>query len=354
MLQRWPGLACLLGVDVAQQSGPAEDAHRRTQLLVGSSGDRAAQGVGPGRGDERVRDDVKNPQREARGHHRPADADRRGPVYCGLTDHVDVHWPRRRNRRSCREPGTAGGRAGVQARGYLSTAGRSAFAEWFRRLTTEQQDMLLTDPEIGLAWRSENVPTAPEWQSAENDHVAAATANAAFVDDLDDRASAVFELGGFSLVIGDRHDAQHLTYVQDASDHVTGRVTVRKAGIGRGAGSLTFTGVPPASGASCSRRSRGSPASRRASSSNAGQGNDRPAGTLNPEGPAQNDLVRRTDRVSRRCVTCSRRSGRLVQGLTPSRGNGDSTVAGEDSPGGCCGVGDSVPELPAKLLREPY
>ena len=42
------------------------------------------------------------------------------------------------------------------------------------------------------------------------------------------------------------HEARHLAYVQDAPDRVTGTVTVRKAGLRRGGGSLTFTGVPPA------------------------------------------------------------------------------------------------------------
>jgi hypothetical protein len=81
---------------------------------------------------------------------------------------------------------------------------------------------------------------------AEADYAAAATANATFVDSLDDRDSATFTVAGLMLLIGDGHSAAHQAHADTASDAITGTVRVRKAALGRGAGSLTFTGVPPA------------------------------------------------------------------------------------------------------------
>ena len=134
-----------------------------------------------------------------------------------------------------------------QARDYLAGAGRAAFAAWLRTLAPENQDQLLADPQLAAAWRGENAPPAPPaWQPADADLAAAATVNAAAVDDLDDRATGPYALAGFALLIGNDHDAQLAQYAATAADRVTGTFTVRKAGVGRGAGSLTFTGVPPA------------------------------------------------------------------------------------------------------------
>lgn len=134
----------------------------------------------------------------------------------------------------------------IQGRDYLTAAGRSGFAEWFRTLSKEHQDLLLTDASIAAAWRTEPAPAAPAWMPNDNDQRAAATVNSAFVDSLHDRQGAAFTLAGFMLLIGDGHNVMHQAYVDDAGDSVTGTVTVRKAAIGRGAGTLTFIGVPPA------------------------------------------------------------------------------------------------------------
>jgi hypothetical protein len=130
-----------------------------------------------------------------------------------------------------------------QARAYLAAAGRPAFRDWFRTLPTETQDQLRKDPELAAATQA---PTPPTWTPGEQDHTAAATANATFVDALPDRVSATFTVAGFLLLIGDGHADQHQAYANAAPDAARGQVTVRKAGLGRGAGSLTFTGVPPA------------------------------------------------------------------------------------------------------------
>jgi hypothetical protein len=135
----------------------------------------------------------------------------------------------------------------AQARTYLQTAGHAAFATWLRSLSQYAQDILLADPELAAAWRRENAaPQPPAWQPAEADWAAAADANSAYVDSLDDRGTANYTVAGLSLIIGGGHDAQHTAWMSSAGDRSVGTVTVRKSGIGRGAGSLTFTGVPPA------------------------------------------------------------------------------------------------------------
>jgi hypothetical protein len=134
-----------------------------------------------------------------------------------------------------------------KARSYLQTAGHAAFATWLGGLPQDNQDTLLADPELAAAWRRENAaPQAPTWQPTEADWAAAAEANATYVDSLNDRGTANFTVAGFSLIIGGGHDAQHAGWVSGAGDRTTGSVTVRKSGVGRGAGSLTFTGVPAA------------------------------------------------------------------------------------------------------------
>jgi hypothetical protein len=132
-----------------------------------------------------------------------------------------------------------------EARDYLRTAGPSPFAEWLRTLDKDSQEKLVADPEIARIWQSGPQTIRPAWQPRMDDHIAASRTNAAVIDALKDRGSATFSLGGGMLLIGGGHDGQHITYVTGSPDAVTGRVTVRKAGLGRGAGSLTFTGVPP-------------------------------------------------------------------------------------------------------------
>jgi hypothetical protein len=135
----------------------------------------------------------------------------------------------------------------AQARAYLQSAGHAAFATWLGSLPEYAQDLLLADPELAAAWRRENAaPQPPAWQPAEADWAAAANTNAAVVDSLDDRGTANYTVAGLSLIIGGGHDAQHTAWASSAADRSAGSVTVRKSGIGRGAGSLTFTGVPPA------------------------------------------------------------------------------------------------------------
>lgn len=133
------------------------------------------------------------------------------------------------------------------AKDYLAQAGHAAFATWFRGLAPVHQDMLLRDAEIGAAWRQENAaPAAPAWQPAEADFAAAATANSAFVDQMPDRGMANFTVAGLALMIGGGHAQQLADYAGTVADRFTGSVTVRKAAVGRGAGSLTFRGVPAA------------------------------------------------------------------------------------------------------------
>jgi hypothetical protein len=134
-----------------------------------------------------------------------------------------------------------------QARQYLLDAGRDAFSTWFGTLSRDQQDSLLVDPQIAAAWQAEPAGAPPPAAALkEEDHVAAARTNAGVVDGLKDRQSAGFSLAGFMLLIGDDHEDVHRAYVDTGADRVTGTVTVRKGAVGRGAGSLTFTAVPPA------------------------------------------------------------------------------------------------------------
>lgn len=133
-----------------------------------------------------------------------------------------------------------------QARDYLERAGRSAFAEWFKTLPADTQTKLVADPQIAAAWRTPERPAQPAFQPAENDFEMAAEANSKAVDDLSDGGSAEIVVAGFLVLVGFGHVPQHRDYAAAASDRVTGRVTVRKARLGRGAGTLTVTGIPPA------------------------------------------------------------------------------------------------------------
>ncbi len=135
-----------------------------------------------------------------------------------------------------------------QARDYLDSAGRSDFAEWFATLSADNQKLLQADPQIQARWGSDDsaASDASAWQPAEADQQSAARANAAAIDALPDRGWTDFTVAGFSLLVGDEHDQQHQDYANSAADAASGTVLVRKASLGRGSGSLTFTGVPPA------------------------------------------------------------------------------------------------------------
>jgi hypothetical protein len=128
-----------------------------------------------------------------------------------------------------------------QARDYLQSAGRQAFTAWFNGLDDFYQQRIMADPEFARLWRA---ASAPAWQPDATALAAVAQRNKEVVDALKDRTSTSYSLGGVMMLIGDGHASKHAEYVSAASDHSSGRVTVRKAAFGRGVGTLTFTGVP--------------------------------------------------------------------------------------------------------------
>lgn len=133
----------------------------------------------------------------------------------------------------------------ADARAFLADQGRAAFTDWFGTLPRENQDMLTNDPHIAALLSAVPAGAAPAAPTA-SDHEAIDAANEAAVKALDDRGATPFTVAGTALLIGGGHRAAHVSYAQSAADSASGSVTVRKSGLGRGAGSLTFRGVPPA------------------------------------------------------------------------------------------------------------
>lgn len=137
----------------------------------------------------------------------------------------------------------------TQARAYLASAGEAAFLDWYRTLPQDQRDLILTDPQLAAipgATGEQNVAAAPAWVPQDPDLATAAEVNGQAIKELDDDESTHFAVGGFLLLIGDGHGDGFVQYVDGQADKATGTVSVRKGGIGRGSGRLTFTGVPPA------------------------------------------------------------------------------------------------------------
>jgi hypothetical protein len=136
------------------------------------------------------------------------------------------------------------------ARDYLQSAGSEAFSVWFGGVDQAGQDMILKDDEMAQAL-AEGGSARQQGSSAaaatltDEDLEAIAGVNRDNVKDLDDRESVSYVVGGFALLIGDGHDQAHVDYVNGQQDKAGGSVTVRKGGI-TSAGSLTFTGCPPA------------------------------------------------------------------------------------------------------------
>jgi hypothetical protein len=139
------------------------------------------------------------------------------------------------------------GRYFRQAEEYLQESGQEAFAAWFRTVDQANQDLLLTDPDLSAAWQAAQGSqggAAPVLEDGALERAAAT--NGTNTKALDDRGTAPFRLGGFLLLIGDGHAEADEQYVAAQADAVSGTVTIRKAGLGRGSGNLTFSSVPPA------------------------------------------------------------------------------------------------------------
>ncbi|HVU93525.1 MAG TPA: hypothetical protein VHC23_14925 [Jatrophihabitans sp.] len=85
---------------------------------------------------------------------------------------------------------------------------------------------------------------AQRWQPSTEDLGFISGTNRLNVKDLADRQSTHWVAGGFVVLIGDNHDPAHVEGVNAETDRAAGQVSVRKGGI-FGAGTLTFTGVPP-------------------------------------------------------------------------------------------------------------
>ena len=136
------------------------------------------------------------------------------------------------------------------ARDYLESAGSEAFSTWFGGVDQGGQDMILKDSQMAQALAEGGTARQRAASTAaatldDGDLEAIAGINRANVKDLDDRESANYVAGGFAVLVGDGHDQAHVDYVNAQQDRCAGRVTVRKGGL-TSAGSLTFTGCPPA------------------------------------------------------------------------------------------------------------
>jgi hypothetical protein len=124
--------------------------------------------------------------------------------------------------------------------------GAPAFFTFFTGLDEYWQGVLSADDEIANAIaagsQGADLAQASTWAATDADFARARQQNEPFVKDLDEDQDAVWEVGGFVVLLGGS-DNVLASRVRQQPDYATGTFRVERATFG--AGSLRFSGVPP-------------------------------------------------------------------------------------------------------------
>jgi hypothetical protein len=119
-----------------------------------------------------------------------------------------------------------------------------AFTAALDRSTPELMEALMSRGVINTVVRAYARP--PDgWLPDEYEQGVITERNQRNVKALSDKQSTTFAVGGFAVLIGQNHEAEYVARMGEQLDSAEGRVQVRKAGA-FDAGTLTFTGCPPA------------------------------------------------------------------------------------------------------------
>jgi hypothetical protein len=131
-------------------------------------------------------------------------------------------------------------------RRMLHNDGAPAFWTFFTGVDEYWQNLLSADEELassmGAGAQGADVAQTSTWAATDADFARARQQNEPFVKDLDEDQDAVWEVGGFVVLLGGADNAL-ASRVRQQPDYATGSFQVERATFG--AGSLVFSGVPP-------------------------------------------------------------------------------------------------------------
>lgn len=120
-------------------------------------------------------------------------------------------------------------------------------AQWFATLDAARQEQLSSDREIAdalaIGLQGGNVAQTTEWRATDEDFDEATGFNESFAKDLDEGVDAVWEVGGFLVLLGEP-SGDLASRVRQAHDYAAGTFRVKRRTFG--AGSFEFSGVAPA------------------------------------------------------------------------------------------------------------